>query len=125
MDVQSSFNSVKEWWGGIELEKWFGSTHSEAIQVAIYFVSFFAIGFLFKKYLKFIFLCLIISFLIIKGLEYHKILEIDWESFNKLLGFEPTATFGTIANNALSWIKTNIVVAVASTLGFLIGYKLG
>ena len=97
MDAQNAVKSVKDWWAGLNLEQWFGESSSDAIQVAVCFVSFFAVGFLFKKYLKTIFLCLIVSFLIIKGLEYYKILDVDWEAFNTLLGLEPTATFGSFA----------------------------
>lgn len=117
--------TVKGWWQQIDLEKWFGESSADAIQIAICFVSFFAIGFLFKKYLKFIFFALIFSILLIKGLEYYKILDVDWEAFNTFLGFEPKATIGSIANMAFDWVKAHLVVTIASTLGFLLGYKLG
>ena len=125
MDANGIFDSVKNWWKSIDIDKWFGSSSNDAIQVAICFVSFFAVGFLFKKYLKLIFFSLLISFLLIKGLEYYKVLDIDWEALNSLLGFAPTDTFGSITNNAVEWIKDNVVVSIASTLGFFIGYKLG
>ena len=123
--AQGLIASIKAWWESLNLEKTFGSSSSEAIHVAIYFVSFFAVGFLFKKYLKYLFWSIVISLLIIKGLEFYKILDIDGEALNTILGLEPTATVGTVTNNAFEWIKVNVVIAVASTLGFLIGYKLG
>ncbi len=125
MSAQGIFDSVKEWWGSIDLEKWFGASSADAIQVAIYFVSFFAIGFLFKKYLKLIFFSILIAILLVKGLEYYKVLDIDWERFNFLVGLEPTETLGGVAGKCVEWIKINIVVAVSSLLGFFVGYKLG
>lgn len=125
MEAQDAASTVKQWWQGIDLDKWFGASSSDAIQVALCFVSFFAIGFLFKKYLKFIFMCLLVSFLLIKGLEFYKVLDIDWEALNTLLGFEPQATLGSIANSAFEWVKAHLVISISSGLGFLIGYKLG
>lgn len=128
-DVSKSkgiIDSIKEWWSSVDLEKIFGeSSSNEAVQVAICFVSFFAIGFLFKKYLKIIFIAAVLAFLIIKGLEYQKILDIDREALNQFLGFEPTATFGTMATSALEWVKAHVVISIASVLGFLIGCRLG
>ena len=49
--VQGVIASIKAWWASLNLEETFGSSSSEAIHVAIYFVSFFAVGFLFKKYI--------------------------------------------------------------------------
>lgn len=124
MSFQEILTSIKTWFEGLNLEKWFGES-SDAIQVALCFVSFFAIGFLFKKYLKFIFACLIVSFLIIKGLESYNVLDIDWEALNILVGLEPTSTISSVSTKAVEWVKAHVVITISSTLGFLIGYKLG
>jgi uncharacterized membrane protein (Fun14 family) len=125
MKDQVALESAKSWWQKINLQKWFGEASGDAVQVAICFVSFFAVGFLFKKYLKFVFLCLIVCFLLIKGLEYYNILDIDWSAFNKFVGIGPEETFSSLAGNVFEWVKKNVVVTVASALGFLLGYKLG
>lgn len=117
--------SIKSWWSTVDLEKIFGESSSEAVHVAICFVSFFAVGFLFKRWLKFIFVSLLLTIAIIKGLEYQKILDIDWEALNVFLGLEPAATIGTIATNLFEWVKAHVVITIAATLGFLIGCKLG
>jgi uncharacterized membrane protein (Fun14 family) len=125
MEAQGAGATVKGWWQSLNIDEWFDASSADAIQVAICFVSFFAVGFLFKKYLKFLFMCLLMTFLIIKGLEYYKVLDIDWEAMNRLLGFQPQATIGTIANSIVEWVKLHLVVSISSGLGFLIGYKLG
>ena len=117
--------SVKEWAQSFDAEKIFGPSSSDAVQVAVGFVSFFAIGFLFKKYLKFIFMSLLFSLLIIKGLEYYKVLDVDWEALNTLLGFEPQMSLSELGNKALEWVKVNLVITASSLLGFFVGYKLG
>ena len=121
--MQGIITSIKTWWSGLGIEEWFSSS-TDAVTVSVCFVSFFAVGFLFKKYLKFIFLCLIISVLLIKGLEYYKILDVDWQALNTFLGLEPTETLSGISGKAFVWIKAHIIVTIASAIGFLIGYKL-
>lgn len=117
--------SIKEWWQSFDVEKIFGPSSSDAVQVATCFVSFFAIGFLFRKYLKVIFISLIMSLLIIKGLEYYKVLDIDWEALNTLLGFEPQMTLKDLGDKIVEWVRSNMVLSISCVLGFLIGYKLG
>lgn len=133
MDVGNTLNAVGEWlknlWTKLNLDKIFGDTSSDAIQVSIYFVSFFAIGFLFKKYLKFIIVYILLTILLIKFFEYYKppivMLDVDREALNTLLGFEPNATFGTIASKVVEWVEGNIIISIASLTGFLFGCKLG
>jgi uncharacterized membrane protein (Fun14 family) len=121
--MQGIITSIKDWWSGLGITEWFTSS-TDAVTVAVSFVSSFAVGFLFKKYLKFIFLCLVVSVLLIKGLEYYKILDVDWQALNTFLGLEPTETFSGITSKAFAWVKTHVIVSIASAVGFLIGYKL-
>jgi uncharacterized membrane protein (Fun14 family) len=58
-------------------------------------------------------------------LEYNKILTIDWLALNTFLGFDPASDFGVVLNSMFDWIKNNLVKFIASTVGFLVGYKLG
>lgn len=125
MSAEGVMGTVKGWWSGLNIDQWLDVSSADAIQVALCFVSFFTIGFLFKKYLKFVFVCLLMSFLIIKGLEYYKVLDIDWEALNTLVGLEPHTTFGMLANKFMEWVKAHVVISISSTLGFLVGYKLG
>jgi len=132
MDFGNTFETFVEWvkgiWNKIDIKEWaesIGGTSSEAVQAAIHFGVGFAIGFLFKKYFKFLFSCILVSILFVLILEYNKVLDIDWQAFNVLVGFEPTADVGVVLNYAFDWIKANIIVFVSSVVGFLIGYKLG
>ena len=132
MSVATAFAGAGDWvkgqWEKInveELSNSLGDSSSDAVQVAIYFVSGFAVGFLFKKYLKFVITCLVVAFLLIKGLEYYKVLDVDWQAFNTLLGFEPDATFGSMISTWLEWTKSHLLIVISSAVGFLIGYKLG
>lgn len=119
---------LKNLWAHVNIKQWaedIGGSSSQAVQAAIYFGIGFAIGFLFKKYFKFVFFMLLTAILFVLFLEYNKVLEIDWQALNVLLGFEPSADVGVVLNTAFDWVKQNLIIFVSSTVGFLIGYKLG
>jgi uncharacterized membrane protein (Fun14 family) len=119
---------LKDLWAHVNVKQWaedIGGSSSQAVQAAIHFGIGFAIGFLFKKYFKFVFCTLLTAIIFILFLEYNKVIEIDWQALNVLLGFEPSADVGVILNTAFDWIKQNLITFVSSTVGFLIGYKLG
>ncbi|MCK4651152.1 hypothetical protein KAT08_03190 [Candidatus Babeliales bacterium] len=132
MELSNTFSLFIDWlkglWESVNIKVWaesVGGTSAEAVQAAIHFGVGFAVGFLFKKYFKFVFFSLLATVLIILFLEYNKVLEINWQSLNVLLGFEPTADIGGILNATFDWIKDNLLIFVSSLVGFLIGYKLG
>ena len=128
MDFSSTMTTIGDWfknlWNKLEFEG-LGDSSSIAIQVAIYFVSGFAIGFLFKKYLKFVLACLILSIVLIKVLEYNKVLDMDWDALKTLLGFDPAADWNVVFDFCLAWVKTQMLIVISSIVGFFIGYKLG
>lgn len=122
--LENVTNWLSDLWNKLEVDKWFGDQYSEALRVSVYFVACFAVGFLFKKYLKYLLVSVILAIILIKGMEYYKILDIDWEALNTFLGFKPTATIGAISKLGIDWIKNNLVVSISAVLGFLLGYKL-
>ncbi len=131
-DAQSAFQSFIDWikiaWDKINIKEWaesIGGSSAEAVQAAIYFGVGFAVGFLFKKYFRFFFFVLFTSIIIVLILQYNKILDIDWEALNIMMGFEPAADIGIMLNSMFDWIKANLIISAASAFGFLIGYKLG
>ena len=142
MGMSEAFDSMAQWlkeaWNSIDLQKWsekIGGSSAEAVQAGFYFILFLASGFLFKKYFKFIFTCLIISLILIKVFEYNGFLQIDMVAVKKSLGLisgqtagEPAgveAGFNTLVNTCFEWIKHHVLIFVSSVIGFLVGYKLG
>ena len=126
MDFQEIIESIKNWWKGLGIkQKILGDASYDAVQVSIFFVTFFAIGFLFKKYLRFIFMSLLITFLVIKGLEYYELAKMDWGSIKAMMGFDPAATLEMMYSKTTTWIRANMVVFLSSFVGFIVGYKLG
>ncbi len=123
--VGSWFKNI---WNKVDFDKWakeLGDSSSTAIQAALYFVLGFTIGFLFRKYLKVVLTCILLSLILVKVLEYNGVLEIDWDAVKTLFGFSPAAEWGAILDFYLAWIKARIVLVISGLVGFFIGYKLG
>ena len=120
---------IKSLWAKVDVEAWFnkiGITSPEVIRVSTFFIVAFAIGFLFKKYFKFAFGCLIVITILFFVLESRNILTVDWVAFKEFLGVDPTqAEVGNIFTSLFTWIKGNLLVFSSAALGFLLGYKLG
>jgi hypothetical protein len=126
--ASSLMESVKKFWADLDIKKWaesIGGSSAEAIEAAIYFGLSFGIGFLFKKYFKIVFICLVVSLFIIKGMEYLKFLVIDWDSIKTALGFGGTSDLNSVINHWFDWVKEHLLLFIAAVVGFLVGYKLG
>ena len=122
------FDSTKNFWNSLDIKKWaeqVGGSSAEAVEASIYFGLTFATGFLFKKYFKFVFVCIVVTLFAIKALEYSKFLVIDWRSIKTFFGLADVVDFNMIMNKCFDWIKDHLLLFVASVVGFLVGYKLG
>ena len=130
--LTSTMDKVKSAWNEFDLNKWSSdvggsSPVAEAIQAGVYFCISFGIGYILKKHFKTIILSLLLSALIIKGMEYYKLLELDWNAIKTLFGVSADKQdFMTpFVNKGIEWIKANVIISVASLIGFLLGCKLG
>lgn len=128
--IDTFTGGAKKFWHDFDIKKLserIGGSSAEAVEAAIYFVLSFVVGFLFKKYFKFIFVCCIVSVLLIKGFEYTDYLTINWDAVKASIGLggEQATDFNAVMNNVLDWFKNHLLLAIASIIGFLVGYKLG
>lgn len=126
--VSTFIENIKKLWNEFDLKAWaetVGGTSADAVEAAVYFGLSFGIGFFFKKYFKFVFLCLIIAAFLIKALEYGNFLIIDWQMIKTSLGITPTTDINTMINQGFDWIKNHLLLFVTTVVGFLVGYKLG
>ena len=124
----SFIESVKGFWQNLDLKQWsesIGGSSAEAIMAVVYFGLSFASGYLFKKYFKLFFACLLFAAFAIKMLEFLKFLTVDWEAIKISLGMNSTNDFNTLLNAWFAWIRHNLLLFIASVIGFLVGYKLG
>ncbi|MFA5075123.1 MAG: FUN14 domain-containing protein [Candidatus Babeliales bacterium] len=132
MDISGNFQSFMDWikqlWNKIDIKSWadsIGGSSSDAIQAAIYFGVGFGVGFFLKKYFKFLFFSVLVSVFIVLFLQYNRVLVIDWQAFNNLLGVDPNADFGMLLDSFFDWAKANLLIVISSSVGFLVGCKLG
>jgi len=128
--MSMAFDYAKNAWQNFDLQKWaegIGGSSAEAVMAASYFFLSFGIGFAFKKYFKYIFMCLIFTIFVIKAMEYKEFLIIDWDAIEQWLGWTrgQPLSLGSMSDAIFDWLKNHILVAVASLVGFLVGYKLG
>ncbi len=131
--LTSTLDKVKTAWNDFDLNKWSNevggsSPVAEAIQAGIYFCISFGIGYILKKHFKTIVLSLLLSALIVKGMEYGKLLTIDWNAIKNMFGASSADSkdFMTpMVNHGIEWIKKNVIVSIASLIGFLLGSRLG
>lgn len=135
MSVSSTFNtafeSLRKFWLQFDLKKWaesIGGSSAQAIQAAVYFSLSFAIGFLFKKYFRFLFVCLVVSGFIVLLLHYNKLVVIDMKAIKAMVGLSggaPSGDMNAIVNRFFDWVRDNMLFFISSMVGFVIGYKLG
>ena len=128
--ISSYLGTIKDFWHNFDLHKWaesIGGSSSEAVIAAIYFAASFLMGFIFKKYFKFLFFCLIFTIIAVKMLEYKEFLIIDWDAIEQWLGWgkgQPIS-LSVLFDTFFDWLKDHLLMAVSSVVGFLVGYKLG
>lgn len=126
-NIRSGVDNVKHWWNDFSLQSLserIGGSSAEAVQAALFFGIAFVSGFLFRKYatlLVIVFIALVIS---IKTLEYNELITLHWDNFYTLTGLEAPVEFNTLMKISFAWVKQNILLTVAASLGFLVGYKL-
>lgn len=130
--TSSCMDYIKGFWNAFDLKALssrIGGSSAQAVEAVVYFGVSFLIGFLFKKYFKIIFISLVVAGLLVFVLHHNNMLTIDWAAIKACGGFGPEADMHTIVKSfgmqLVDWIKENVLVAIASAVGFLLGYTLG
>ncbi|MBM3893151.1 hypothetical protein FJ365_01980 [Candidatus Dependentiae bacterium] len=121
-------DTVKQFFTNFDLKQWaekIGGSSAEAIQAAVYFGLCFAIGFLFKKHFKHIFMCLVFSAFVVLGLDYLGMIMIDWPAIKAALGISAGVDLNILVTRFFDWVKEQLLLFIASVVGFFVGYKLG
>jgi len=126
--VGAWFDVAKKWWSDFSIKNWserVGGSSAEAIEAGIYFLLSFTAGFVFKRYSNYILFSLLVTIIALLGLEYAKFITIDWAALKKVVGMSADGDAKSFFDTSAEWFKNHLLVTVASTIGFLIGYKLG
>ena len=127
--LQAVVNQFKEACSRFSLEKWLqenlGIQYTMPVQAGICFVAGFLLGFIFKRYFKFLFVSVLFAGLLMVGFESLGVITIDWQAVKELIGWVSPADAQSMASQLFEWVKNNSVAFIASLLGFLIGCKVG
>ena len=108
--------------------KRFNLDKEKLINMALYFGAGFFLGFLFKKYNRYVFAFALFS-LAIAALMYLDIVSfaINWSKVHSMLGLQSTTMppDATLLSLFWKWAKLNAAMVFSFALGFLIGLKVG
>lgn len=121
-------DAAKNWWAGFNIKEWserVGGSSADAVEAGIYFFISFIAGFVFKRYSNYILFSAVVSVLVVLGLEYTHVITIDWSFIKQSCGVTADGDTQSFFNHTVEWVKNHLLVTVATTVGFLIGYKLG
>lgn len=95
------------------------------MEVGGYIVAGLVAGFLFKRYFKSVIMILIGGIVLIGLLDHFKLVLIDWDHLQSLMGINPTKeVFQDLFQASFAWIKVNTKVVSAFGVGFFAGLKL-
>ena len=118
---------VKDFFAQFDFQQWLDNMRSTTAGTAVlFFGAGFAIGFLFKKYFKFLFGCILVTSLFLLFLYYNSVITFDWPALYRALCIDPAQVqVDTFLGMYWEWVKANVLVTVSTLIGFIVGYKLG
>ncbi len=100
-------------------------TPTKIIEICSYVGVGFFVGFLFKRYFKYVLIFIATYVGLIWVLGESDFVLINWTHIQSLAHISPNDTVGTVFSSTLHWIKQNLVLVVSSLFGFVVGYRLG
>ena len=111
----------------LDLDMWYAKLRqSPAVLAAICFGGGFAIGFLFKRFFKFLLFTVLIAAGVIVFLHYKNMVIVDWVALSQYIGLDPEQIrLATAIEVTWHWVTHHSLVAISTTAGFIVGYKIG
>lgn len=126
--VSGAFESVKEAAKSNTLVERFHEWKYTLLDWGIYLGIGFIVGFLIKKYLKYILLLVlfIVSLVILEQFDVLH-LTIDWAKIQELFNIRPASTAfdAQVLSSYIDWVKANFAIVLSTSIGFILGLKLG
>ncbi len=125
--TQDAGGVVQDYMRRLDLDTWFAKiSQSPATFAAVCFGGGFAIGFLFKRFFKFLLFTLLIAFGVILFLHYKNMVIVDWVALSQYVGLDPEQIrLATAIEVTWHWISHHSLAAISTAAGFIVGYKLG
>jgi|SRR5579872_1061334 len=105
----------------------FNLTKSRLLEMGLYLLVGFIVGFLLKKYSRFVFAVALIAILLIILQQLNVLtFAINWAEIRELLGIQPTQTTPDMSLFSVywEWVKANVALVLSFSVGFLVGLRL-
>ena len=118
------------WWQSLQqhiehlLQK-FNLTTRDLIHVLSFVCVGFVGGYLLKKYFRYFFIVTVAVVLAVILLDRFGVIVINWSSMQQVTGVDPHSTVQQCGQNLFNLIRNNIVLALSTFIGFIIGYSIG
>jgi len=97
------------------------------IDIALYLVIGVLVGFLLKRFFKYVvFFAIFIGSIFL--LKYYGFLTfaVNWDKVHDILGITAIGKIdGNILSVAWAWIRANVIIFISFVVGFIIGWKIG
>lgn len=114
------------WWESLQhsiegaLTKLNLSSH-DIVHIISFVIGGAVVGFLFKKYLKYLFIFTLIFVLLLIMLDRTGWVAVNWS----MTGIDPQVTVQQSLQNMFTMVRDNMVLSVSAFVGFIIGYSIG
>lgn len=127
IQVNSTMERIKNAFSDLDINHYIEKIKSSpAGTIVLYFGASFALGFLFKKYFKFLLGCALIALGVLIILQHNNVINFDWNNFYQLIRYNPAELkFDSLFESTVNWVKANLLIFISGLTGFIIGYKLG
>ena len=114
------------WWESLQkaIERALIKLHLSS-QDIVHIISFViggaVVGFLFKKYLKYLFIFTLVFVLLLIMLDRSNWIAVNWS----MTGIDPQVTVQQSLQNMVNMVRDNMVLSVSAFVGFIVGYSIG
>lgn len=118
---------IKDWFAHLNILPRLYEHKQLFIELGIYLSGGFVLGLIIKRYLKYI-LLLVLFIVTLVILEQFNLISVsvEWSKIQELLNIKQGLSFDEgMFNTYIAWIKANVWIVLAASVGFLAGLRLG
>lgn len=130
VSVPAAAPAAQSWWQSFQqyveqlLQK-FNLTSRDIIHVLSFVCVGFVAGYLLKKYFKYFFVITVAVILSVILLDRFGVIMINWSNMQQVTGVDPHSTVQQCGQQLFTLIRDNVVLALSTFVGFVIGYSIG
>jgi uncharacterized membrane protein (Fun14 family) len=108
-----------------EMAARFDLTGPNIVHALVYACAGFFIGFFLSRYFKSFLVGVILCIVVLGGLHYFHVITIDMEQLKAIFGVSADQSLEAYVTMLADWVKTHLLFAISSLIGFILGFKAG